>query len=90
MLHKLISMDRSMNDNLTRIYVGDLVLWFSYETIVAFREPGQPRVVSENVWSNTTGRHLNAIDNGDKRNRVPHDVFQQKLEDLMNRVEVTL
>lgn len=41
-------------------------LYFSYQTLVAFRAPGGKTVVRENDWGTTTGRHLNAIDGGDK------------------------
>ncbi len=61
-----VELSRSQNNNLTRVYVGNLVLWFSYETIVAFHAPGAGRKVAANVWSQTTGRHLNEIDGGSK------------------------
>ncbi len=77
-----VELSRSQSNNLTRVYLGNLVLWFSYETVVAFHVPGQPRVVSENVWSQTTGRHLNEI-SADKSARVPHDEFTRKLGEVM-------
>jgi hypothetical protein len=78
-----VELSRSQNNNLTRVYLGNLVLWFSYETVVAFHVPGQRRVVSENIWSNTTGRHLNEIDGSSKSTRVPHDEFERKLGQVM-------
>lgn len=33
---------------------------------------------SENVWSNTTGKHLNAIQPS-KKNRLPYEEFQRLL-----------
>lgn len=62
--------------NFTIVYVGDMTLWFSYSTMVAFRK-GAVKVVSENQWSKTTGKHLNAIES-DKALRVPYDEFCQK------------
>ena len=41
---------------------GDLDVYFSYKTPVAFRAPGFGLVVRENEWGPTTGKHLNAID----------------------------
>lgn len=84
-----VELSRSQNNNLTRVYLGNLVLWFSYETIVAFHVPGQPRVVSENIWSQTTGRHLNEI-SPNKASRVPHDEFTAKLGQVMVAVTAAL
>ncbi len=53
-----------------------LRLWFSYATVVAFQVEGNPRVVHENVWSRTTGRHLHEIDGG-KEIRVNADEFKR-------------
>lgn len=39
--------------------IGDLRLWFSYHTVVAFHAPGQHRMVRQNDWGTTTGKHLN-------------------------------
>lgn len=50
--------------NFTEVQVGDLTVWFSYRTPVAFHTPASGTVVRENDWSNTTGRHLSHIDGG--------------------------
>ena len=71
--------------NLTRVIVGDLSIWFSYETPIAFKVYGQPRVVRENVWGPTTGKHLNSIDGGTekaKARRVSSDEFDRALDAL--------
>jgi hypothetical protein len=52
---------------------GTLKLWFSYNSVIGFQDGNQPRVVSENCWSTTTGKHLNAI--SDKKSRVPRGEF---------------
>ena len=45
---------------------GDKV-WFSYETMVAYMNgETMERKVIKNYWGTTTGKHLNAIDGGDK------------------------
>ena len=63
---------------------GDwLELYFSYETIVAFRERGNKVVVSQNFWSVTTGRHLNEIDGGRKEDRIDADAFQTGLDEAL-------
>lgn len=55
---------------------GPVRVWYSYQTPIAFQVAGRPIVVSENVWSVTTGRHLNEIC-PDKSGRVPHDEFER-------------
>ena len=56
-------------------------VWFSYDTPVAFVDSDGEKFVHENVWSNTTGKHLNAIDGGGsaKKSRVPSDEFERQL-----------
>ncbi len=56
------------------VSVGDLDLYFSYRTCVAFRWRGQ-LVCCENIWGKTTGRHLNQITH--KVNRVPKAEFER-------------
>ncbi len=69
--------------------IGYLRVWYSYKTPVAFMVLGQPKVVRENDWGPTTGKHLNAIDGGDKRSRVPSADFELLLaEALQDKVEV--
>ena len=72
--------------NLTKVNVGTVTVWFSYATPIAFKVYGQPRVVRENVWSTTTGKHLNYIDGGDKEakeRRVPSEDFNAALKRLL-------
>jgi hypothetical protein len=59
-----------------RVDVGPLTLWYSYRTIVAFQVDGKDRVVSQNVWTRTTGKHLNAIE-PDIKKRVNHETFMR-------------
>lgn len=63
-----------------RQYRDWLELYFSYETIVAFQESGHKIVVCYNMWSNTTGRHLNEIDDGAKKDRLQPNAFQEQLD----------
>lgn len=85
-----VELHRSQNNNLTRIYLGDIVLWFSYETIVAFHVPGSRPVVAANVWSNTTGRHLNEIDGGNKSARLGPEDFRTKLDEVMTIINTAM
>ena len=54
---------------------GRLTVWYSYQTVVAFQIEGCDRVVSENLWGNTTGKHLNWISS--KKDRVPRQRFEE-------------
>jgi hypothetical protein len=51
--------------------------WFSYDTLVAFQKGFDPKVVIKNYWKNTTGKHLNAIDGGNKKSRVDFETFDR-------------
>lgn len=69
--------------NFCVVTVGDLSVWFSYRTPVAYQYGSGRIVVRENDWSTTTGKHLTYIDGGDKRSRVPGDVFMAGLEKVL-------
>lgn len=69
----------------TPCYVLDLdgaLVYYSYNTIVAVRIHGK-LYISENVWSVTTGKHLNYID-PDKSIRMPHNEFV----DFLNKIKL--
>ena len=68
--------------------VGELTVYFSYTTPVAFHTPKTGLVVSENVWSRTTGKHLNWIDGGTKKDRIPHEDFTRQLSEMDLRLEI--
>lgn len=73
-----IEIAQFQNGKLTRLYLGDIVIWFSYETPVAYRVPGIAGViVSDKGWSQTTRRHLGFIDG--KRAPIPHEDFERGL-----------
>ena len=65
----------------SKVSIGRLTLYFSYETIVAFSIPGG-LICSENVWSVTTGKHLNWIE-PDKGKRVKSQVFEKALHRIL-------
>ena len=63
-----------------QIDMGPVRVWFSYQTPIAFHVAGHSRVVLKNYWSVTTGKHLNAIDGGDrqaKKQRVDQETFDR-------------
>jgi len=59
------------------VTVGDIRVWYSYRTPVAFEIGDNDMVVHQNDWAQTTGKHLNWIDGGDKKSRVSHEEFQR-------------
>ena len=63
-------------------------LFFSYDTIVAFSSTNLGLVVHKNMWGTTTGKHLNWIDGGEKKDRVDGEIFQDKLKALFRELGV--
>lgn len=65
--------------------LGDVEIYFSYRTPVAFRAEGK-LVVRENNWGVTTGKHLNSIDGGSrarKEARVSGERFRELLAEVL-------
>jgi hypothetical protein len=72
--------------NQTIVHIGDLSLFFSYYTIVAFRK-GDKEVCCENVWTSTTGKFLNVIE-PDKKKRVNQVAFGKLLDEVLTTIKV--
>ena len=62
-----------------RIDFDHFTLFYSYRTVVAYHDFEDGLVVCENVWGNTTGKHLNEI-NRDHKSRLPAAEFDAKLQ----------
>lgn len=77
-----------LKDNLTRVDLGKLRLWFSYETIIALQTQNNDVIISENIWSKTTGRHINIIKEGYKHLQVDTKTFQEQVDKLKERLYV--
>jgi hypothetical protein len=69
--------------------VGNLTLYFSYKTVVAFQDGYNPLVIIKNQWGPTTGKHLNAID-PDKNIRVSSVEFEEKLNAVLKAHNLTV
>lgn len=69
---------RNIKPNFTEVLIGNVTLFFSYETIIGFTSKGELKV-SENVWSNTTGKHLNQIE-PNKTRRLSREDFMKQLD----------
>lgn len=59
--------------------------YYSYKTLVAARINGE-LFVRQNDWAQTTGKHLNWIDGGDKRSRLSGEDFQRAVSDALGVV----
>ena len=66
-----------------RLDIGYLSLWISYDTVVAAQDGCGDLLVSKNCWGPTTGKHLNAIDGGDKKARLPRAEFEAKVAEIL-------
>lgn len=64
------------------VEIGMLRLYFSYDSVIAFKSPKHGIVVSKNVWGTTTGKRLNWIED-DHKQRVPHYQFEDLLKDAI-------
>ena len=64
------------------VEIGNLTLYFSYDTVVAFNFKGQ-QYISENLWTRTTEKHLSRI-NSDKSRRIKRDIFEKLLGEAIN------
>lgn len=74
------------NGNTLVFTLGDVDVYFSYRTPVAFRAPSHGLVVRANEWGPTTGKHLAAIDGGSKEarsTRVTETQFETMLADAL-------
>lgn len=69
--------------NFKEVCFPNLTLWYSYETVIAFRSNGE-FAIRENDWSVTTGKHLNWIDD-DKSKRISGTEFEKKLNKVLKR-----
>ena len=68
-----------------KVSFDNLDLYYSYETVIAFNF-NHNLVVSENCWGSTTGKHLNWIDGGDKKNRTPREKFENELKEVLTKL----
>ena len=71
------------------IELGEREIYFSYDTIVAFKGTNSKGeyfslTVIRNCWGPTTGKHLNAIDCGRKEERLPAEEFEKKLAEFLS------
>jgi hypothetical protein len=88
MLPKISSYGNYDNSNYgahtLRVCLGNMTIYYSYETIVAYDDNQDGLVCSENQWSTTTGKHLNWIQ-PDKKARINGETFGAMLTEALKR-----
>lgn len=75
----------SAQSNAKKVSIGDLTLYFSYETIVGFHHYTTGNVARENDWGPTTGKHFNVF--SEKKERLGAEQFQAKLQELLRKIK---
>jgi hypothetical protein len=88
----MISIDYYMpseTPNAIVVTVCGIRFYFSYETIVAYHAPSTGFVTCHNVWSTTTGKHINRIC-PERADRVDYDTFSKGLVELERRMATAL
>lgn len=80
--------------NAHTVFLGDIALYFSYDTPIGVEEyrEGTVRrqIVRKNEWGPTTGKHLNRIDGGSeeaKARRVSSEEFTERLNELLSTLK---
>lgn len=74
-----------VDKNFFRVNFDNITVWFSYKTPIAFKIGNNERIIHKNIWSNTTGKHLNMIDNNLKA-RVGAEEFERLWNEHMKCV----
>jgi len=68
-------------NNSIKMSFDNLDLYFSYETVIAYRDENG-LTIRKNDWSTTTGKHLNSISD-DKSRRIDGELFETKLKEVL-------
>jgi hypothetical protein len=81
------------NKNQIRVQIGGLELWFSYQTLVAFRIAGGPEtkaLISENQWGATTGQHIAKIRRATGGVVLSPEAFEFLAKEIAERINAAL
>lgn len=65
------------------IEIGNIEIFVSYGTVIAYRTPEAGLVARENDWSNTTGQHMSAIPGNVKEDRINGTLFEEKFNKML-------
>jgi len=76
-----VRLTKGATPNEHSLTIDGLTLHFSYETVICFATDSE-LAVCENLWSQTTGQHLNRLDGGTpttKGRRLKREAFDARL-----------
>ena len=75
---------KKIASNLHQVMLPNIIICFSYETPIAFTgaKAADKLVITKNIWSSTTGKHLNII-NDDKSIRIDNHEFNKLLQEAI-------
>lgn len=68
------------------VTLGDLTIWFSYETPVGYKCRSSSPVVRENEWGPTTGKLLKLLE-PDHNKRVSGAEFMKGLDAILAKIK---
>jgi len=71
--------------NLTEVTQGQTTLYFSYQTVIAAHD-GRKLYLSENVYSKTTGKHINTIATMYGRDRTASRMPRAEFDALLDAI----
>ena len=64
---------------------NSITLYYSYQTLIAIKDIDNTYFVSENIYSNTTGKYINTLE-PNKDNRLKREVFEKKADKIINQI----
>jgi hypothetical protein len=70
--------------NFSVVELGEITIYFSYETPIAYYSRQHGRAIRKNDWGPTTGKHLNYVDSGSVSERIDGRKFEFQLGLLLN------
>jgi hypothetical protein len=70
--------------NSLQVQFDSFTLFYSYQTIIAYKDNQDGFVMCKNSWGTTTGKHMNWLDE-DHSKRIDGNLFEQKLKDMLER-----
>ncbi len=75
--------------NTAKLIISDknnsITLYYSYNTLIAIKNIDNVIYVSENIYSNTTGKYLNKIE-PNKKNRLKREIFEKLADKIINQI----
>lgn len=71
--------------NFSLVQLGNFRLWFSYNTIIVIDHPLTGKIVIENIYSRTTGKHLSYVKR-DKTARLDALTFMLVKDEILKGI----